>query len=114
MAKVQKKSIADLVSKRKSSKPSPEEIDRITGDIHETTSAEKPKASPKEKPTIKRSKRITAKSAPAPVESGVTKRISVDTPLELFLELQRAATLSGKSKKDFILDLLLEKFYGTR
>ena len=82
MAKRQNKSIADLLGKKKN-KPSLEDVNNIADKIHA------------KKENTKR---------PAVIPTNRTKRISLNTPIDLYLEIQRAATLQGKSLMQYILE----------
>ena len=80
MAKRTNKSISDLLGKKKA-KPSIDEVNKIAEQIH-TPSA--PKKAIKTKTKLERD------------ISNRSKRISLNAPLDLYLEIQREATLQGK------------------
>lgn len=94
MAKRPKTSISDLV-KKKSAKPSLDEINAIADKIH--SPAPKTKVAPKSKPKRK---------PVADPLSGRSKRISLNAPLELYLDIQRESTLQGKSMMQYILEVV--------
>ena len=97
MAKRPKTSITDLV-KKKTSKPSLDEINAIADKIHSPTPPPaKPKPAPKRKPK---------KAEPKNDLSGRTKRISLNAPLELYLDIQRESTLQGKPMMQYILEVV--------
>jgi len=87
MAKRNNKSISDLLGKR-SSKPSLEEVNEIAEKIHDKK--EVPKKVEKDNRDI----------------SNRTKRISLNAPLDLYLEIQREATLLGKPMMQYILEVV--------
>jgi len=91
MAKRPKTSITDLV-KKKTSKPSLDEINAIADKIHSPTP-------PPAKPKIK-------KTPPKNDLSGRSKRISLNAPLDLYLDIQRESTLQGKPMMKYILDVV--------
>ena len=81
MTKPEKKSIADLLGgKTASRKPSSEEIDHITHQIH----AGKKAAAPKEK----------------------SKKISLIAPVTLYLKAKSKATLQDQTLMGYILELI--------
>ena len=90
MAKRPSKSISDLVGKKKA-KPSLEEINKIADQIHTQEAA---KLIP------------TETSKPNRDISNRTKRISLNAPLELYLEIQREATMQGKPMMQYILEVV--------
>jgi len=92
MAKRPKTSITDLV-KKKTSKPSLDEINAIADKIHSPTP---PLAKPKPK----------KKAPPKNDLSGRSKRISLNAPLDLYLDIQRESTLQGKPMMKYILDVV--------
>lgn len=81
MAKRPQKSIADLLGKK--AKPSLEKVDQIADQIH----AKKEVSTPQSTPLTNR-----------------TKRISLNTPIDLYLEIQREATMQGTSLMHYILE----------
>ena len=90
MAKRNKKSITDLLGK-KSNKPDLDNINAIAEKIH-NDKVEEP-----------------AKTKPAPIKADIanrTKRISLNAPLELYLGIQREATLQGKPMMQYILEVV--------
>lgn len=94
MAKRPKTSITDLV-KKKSSKPSLDEINAIADKIH--SPIPKTKAAPKPK---------TKKKPVVDQLSGRSKRISLNAPLDLYLDIQRESTLQGKPMMQYILEVV--------
>ena len=90
MAKRPSKSISDLVGKKKA-KPSLEEINKIADQIHTKKTVQD---IPVEKPKANRD------------ISNRTKRISLNAPLELYLEIQREATMQGKPMMQYILEVV--------
>lgn len=105
MAKVVKTSISDLVGK-KSTKPDLDKVNEIAEKIHsasKTSSVKKVTARASEKmPSPARKKRKT------PDIEGRSKRISLNAPLSLYLDIQREATLQGVSMMQYILDVVAE------
>jgi len=90
MAKRQNKSISELLGKR-NAKPSLDEVNKIAEQIHDK------KATP---PPKKKEKRDLNDI------SNRTKRISLNAPLDLYLEIQREATLQGKPMMQYILEVV--------
>lgn len=91
MAKRPKTSITDLV-KKKTSKPNLDEINAIADKIHSPTPPSKLK-----------------KSAPKKKKNdlaGRSKRISLNAPLDLYLDIQRESTLQGKPMMQYILEVV--------
>ena len=115
MAKQQKKSIADLIGKRKTSKPSVAEIEDITQKIHTPSEQSAPSDPPvtvdppKQSPPKRRTTRtkITTKKAvttdPTPEK---IKRISVNAPVSLYLKAKTKATLADQTLMGYILELM--------
>lgn len=117
MAKQEKKSIADLIGKRKPiNKPSLDEIENITQKIHQTKTAApappvakatptKPlrsaKTSPKTKAKPATKKKVTKSSAEEKI-----KRISVNAPVTLYLKAKTKATLADQTLMGYILGLM--------
>ena len=95
MAKRPNKSIADLVGK-KTKKPSLDEINEIAEQIH----TEKKRV---EEPAPKKVKTSDSRNI-----ADRTKRISLNAPLDLYLEIQREATLQGKPMMQYILEVVKE------
>lgn len=90
MAKRPKTSITDLV-KKKTSKPNLDEINAIADKIHSPAPPPKPKSStPKKKNDL----------------AGRSKRISLNAPLDLYLDIQRESTLQGKPMMQYILEVV--------
>lgn len=98
MAKRPKTSITDLVRK-KAAKPSLDEINAIADKIHSPAEAEKPKPKQKSKPKPE-------KKAPQPSLADRSKRISLNAPLDLYLDIQRESTLQGKPMMQYILEVV--------
>lgn len=85
MAKPEKKSIADLISKKNlTRKPSSAEIEQITSKIHQ---AEQAKG--REQPATEK-----------------TKRISVNAPVTLYLQAKTRATLQDQTLMAYIMRLI--------
>ena len=68
---------------KKNSKPNLEEVNTIADKIH--------------------AKKVSSKKQ-ATNPTNRTKRISLNTPIDLYLEIQREATLQGKSLMQYILE----------
>jgi len=92
MAKRTNKSISDLLGKRKA-KPSIDDVNKIAEQIHTPST---PKKEVKTKAKIERD------------ISNRSKRISLNAPLDLYLEIQREATLQGKPMMQYILEVVKE------
>jgi FtsZ-interacting cell division protein ZipA len=101
MAKIEKKSIAELVIAR-NKRPSLEEIDTITQQIH---TLETPVSTPVQKTTPKVQEKIveTPKVAEETIQ---TKRISVNATIPLYLKAKTRATLQGKTLMAYIIELM--------
>lgn len=94
MAKIEKKSITDLIAAKPAvRKPTADEIDRITQEIHET-----PPPPPAPLPT----KRM--EDIPSPEEK--IKRISVNAPVTLYLKAKTKATLQDQTLMAYIIGLM--------
>ncbi len=94
MAKVKKKSLASLIGNREIK---PEEIEKATAKVHGNKES-KEKKPPKPKPA----------APPKPVAKKKEKekkiRVSVDTPVSLYVKTKEAALEEGMSSlKDFML-----------
>ena len=87
MAKPEKKSIADLISKKNlPRKPSSAEIEQITSKIHQAEQAK-------------------GKEQPVPATEK-TKRISVNAPVTLYLQAKTRATLQDQTLMAYIMRLI--------
>jgi hypothetical protein len=105
MAKIEKKSIAELVASR-SRRPSPEEIDVITQQIHTPPVVATPiePVAPIATPITKEELR---KEQIIPLEDILqTKRISVNATIPLYLKAKTRATLQGKTLMAYIITLM--------
>ncbi len=109
MAKVEKKSIAELVAAR-TKRPTPEEIDNITQQIHTATTVPVVAVAPEVTPTP-----IVEIPLPSPpfVEEEVTleqmvntKRISVNASIDLYIKAKTRATRQGKTLMSYIITLM--------
>ena len=111
MAKVEKKSIAELVAAR-TKRPTPEEIDTITQQIHTATAVPIPVVvvAPEVTPTP-----IVEIPLPSPpfIEEEVTleqmvntKRISVNASIDLYIKAKTRATRQGKTLMSYIITLM--------
>ena len=85
MSKAKRKSIADLIAKKTLSKPSSAEIDKITQKIHK----------PAKSATVQ----------PLPVAEK-TKKISVNTPVSLYLKVKTKSVLPEQTLNAYIISLI--------
>jgi FtsZ-interacting cell division protein ZipA len=115
MAKIEKKSIADLVSSRPK-RPSPEEIDNITQQIHApvapqvTVPKEEPKpvvAEPIVVMEIEEEEKVIALD-----QMTQTKRISVNASIPLYIKAKTKATMQGKTLMAYIIHLMEKDVKG--
>ena len=105
MNKRARTSISELVAK-KSNKPDLDEVNEIAEKIHSAKEPES-KAKPKTK-TAPKKVNLSPRKRKTPQIEGRTKRISLNAPLGLYLDIQREATLQGVSMMQYILDIVAE------
>jgi hypothetical protein len=116
MAKIEKKSIAELVAAR-TKKPTPEEIDNITQKIHVAASATV--VEPVIEPIVVVAPPVVAVVESSPtllaVEEEIevmleqmvnTKRISVNATIPLYIKAKTKATMQGKTLMAYIIGLM--------
>ncbi len=105
MAKIEKKSIADLVSSR-TKRPTPEEIDSITQQIHSpTVTVAVPIIIEKEAPSPTLLEVVEEKVI-ALDDMTETKRISVNASISLYIKAKTRATIQGKTLMAYIIGLM--------
>jgi hypothetical protein len=109
MAKIEKKSIAELVASR-TKRPSPEEIDNITQQIHSHTPVAVPpvaavapivQAPYPTLPEVVEKEKIIALE-----DMTETKRISVNASIPLYIKAKTRATMQGKTLMAYIITLM--------
>jgi hypothetical protein len=107
MAKLEKKSITDLLGSKEKRRPSAAEIEAITQQIHQPEPVAVAAPTP---PAL-----IVVESTPAIVDATpktvanteeFIKRISVNAPVRLYLKAKSKATLEGKTLMAYILELM--------
>lgn len=105
MTKRARTSISELVAK-KNNKPDLDKINEIAEKIH----SEKKEIKPKEKAKAPVTKKVSTSSRKrkTPQIEGRSKRISLNAPLGLYLDIQRESTLQGVSMMQYILDVVAE------
>jgi hypothetical protein len=107
MTKRARTSISELVAK-KSSKPDLDKINEIAEKIH--SEKKETRAKEKTKPKAVATKKVSSSSRKrkTPQIEGRSKRISLNAPLGLYLDIQRESTLQGVSMMQYILDVVAE------
>ncbi len=113
MAKVEKKSITDLLGSKEKRRPSAAEIEAITQQIHQPSAVATP--APPQIAPIAQAAPIVVEEIPAPVAAKADpptdefiKRISVNAPVRLYLKAKSKATLQGMTLMAYILKLMDE------
>ncbi len=108
MAKIEKKSIAELVASR-TKRPTPEEIDNITQQIHTSVPVNiappvaiiEPLPYPSPIEAVVEVKKIIALE-----DMTDTKRISVNASIPLYIKAKTRATMQGKTLMSYIITLM--------
>lgn len=90
MSKPERKSVASLLSAAKAParKPSAEEIDKITNEIHQPSNDQK------------------VKNKPVQASGEMTKRISINAPVELYLKAKTKSTMQRETLMDYVIRLI--------
>ncbi len=107
MTKRARTSISELVAK-KSKKPDLDKINEIADKIHSEKQETKEKVKPKAAAVTTKKVSSNSRKRKTPQIEGRSKRISLNAPLGLYLDIQREATLQGVSMMQYILDLVAE------
>lgn len=119
MAKVEKKSIADLVGSR-TKRPSLEEIENITSSIHQKNAEQNQKLPEATTANVKKETSAPKKTATpevketpiAPAINEKIKRISVNTSVQLYLKAKTKATMQDQTLMAYIIDLIEKDVKG--
>ena len=107
MTKRARTSISELVAK-KSNKPDLDKINEIAEKIHSEKKETKPKEKLKPKVAVAKKASTSSRKRKTPQIEGRSKRISLNAPLGLYLDIQRESTLQGVSMMQYILDVVAE------
>jgi hypothetical protein len=109
MAKIEKKSIAELVASR-TKRPTPEEIDSITHQIHSPAVAAVIPPAPTPVPFVEELNptlsEVVEEKIIALDDMTQTKRISVNASIPLYIKAKTRATIQGKTLMAYIINLM--------